>query len=94
MYVYVVTFGTVLALREFMRPDIYSASDYAGFETGAYKAYYGYEETDPTTDEWCFVLYKRGKEVFRARNTELLMVAAGEGPSDMLIAGLALYFRK
>lgn len=76
------------------RPDVYSASDYAGIETPRFKAYYGYEETDPTTDEWCFVVWKNGKEVFRERNTRLLQIANGEGPVDMLLAGLALYLSK
>lgn len=76
------------------RPDVYAASDYAGIETPKFRAYYGYAETCPHTDEWCFVVWKGGKEVFRARNTELLNVASGEGPKDMLIAGLALYLAK
>lgn len=76
------------------RPDIYVASDYAGIETPRFKAYYGYEEVDPHTDEWCFVVWKNDKEVFRVRNTQLLDAACGDGPKDMLIAGLALYLSK
>jgi hypothetical protein len=77
-----------------MRPIIYSASDYACLESGRIKAYYGYEQIDQDTDEWCFVVWKNNKEVFRKTNSELLDIPCGDGPKDMLIAGLALYLGK
>lgn len=76
-----------------MKPLIYSASDYASIDTGKFKAYYGYEEVGQT-EEWNFVVWKNGKEVFRKTNSELLDIACGEGPLDMLVAGLALYLGK
>lgn len=36
-----------------MKPDVYSAGDYAGIRSKNFKAYYGYEVTDEN-DEWCF----------------------------------------
>lgn len=36
-----------------MKPEIYSASDYAGLSTKNVQFYYGYEVVDEN-DEWCF----------------------------------------
>lgn len=80
-----------------MKPIIYSANNHAAI-TGKISCYYGPEETDPLTGDWMFVVWKNTvgsqKEVFRVSNTELLDVACGNSPSDMLIAGLALYLSK
>lgn len=35
------------------KPEVYSASDYAGISTENFSAYYGYEQVDEN-DEWCF----------------------------------------
>lgn len=72
----------------------YKASDYAGFEGGKWSAYYGYEETDPDTDDWCFSLKKDGKEVFRATNEQLLAICPEESPLGMCFAGMALYLSR
>ena len=77
-----------------MRPTVYSAGDYAGFETPRFRAYYGYEQIDEQSEEWCMVVWKNGKEVFRKTNSELLDVACGDSPVDMLLAGLCLYLCK
>lgn len=81
-----------------MKPNIYISGDYAGFETPKIKAYYGYEEIDPRSEEWCMVIYQKRtngmKEVFRKTNSELLDVACGDSPEAMLLAGLALYLSK
>lgn len=74
--------------------QVYSASDYACTEGGKVQAYYGYEVTDPDTEEWCFVVRKSGKEIFRKTNSQLLEIAGGESPLDMLCAGLALFVNK
>jgi hypothetical protein len=72
----------------------YRASDYAGFEGGKWSAYYGSEETDPTTGDWQFVLKKDGKEVFRASNEQLLAMCPEESPLGMCFAGMALYLSR
>lgn len=77
-----------------MRPDIFDTNKSAGFNTPKLKVYYGQDSTDPETGEWQFTVTKNGKEVFSILNSELLTVANGEGPKDMLIAGLALYLAK
>ncbi len=74
-----------------MIPNNYIAGDYAGFDANKYKVYYGYEQIDQESEEWCFVVWKGGREVFRRTNSELLNVAAQESPEAMLIAGLSLY---
>lgn len=74
-----------------MKPTVYSGRHYSEILSGKYKAYYGENKTDETSGEWVFYLEKNGKEVFRATNSELLEVSGGEGPKDMLIAGIALY---
>jgi hypothetical protein len=77
-----------------MRLQCFSSSDYAGFESGKWDAYYGCEETDPDTGDWCFVLKKDGREVFRASNEQLLAICPEESPLGMLTAGLALYMTR
>lgn len=77
-----------------MIPNVYSAGDYAGFDSPKIRAYYGYEQVDEQTEEWCFCVWKNGKEVFRKTNSELLNVACGESPEAMLIAGLSLFLSK
>jgi len=70
----------------------YSASDYASFKAGKYSMYYGYEEIDPVTNDWCFTVTKNGKEVFRVTNEVLLNYCPEPTPLGMLVAGCALYF--
>lgn len=77
-----------------MRPSIFDTNKSAGFTSGKIDVYYGPEETDPDTGDWCVVVKKNGKEVLRVPNSELLLVANGEGPKDMLIAGLAIYLSR
>lgn len=77
-----------------MRPNIFDTNKSAGFATPKFEVYYGPKETDPETGDWCMTIKKNGKEVFRVPNSDLLLVANGEGPKDMLIAGLALYLSK
>jgi hypothetical protein len=82
-----------------MKPNIYTSTNYASFDTPRWRAYYGHEETDPMTGDWLFLLIQKKpngleKEVCRYTNTELLEVANGSGPTDMLLAGLSMYFMK
>lgn len=75
-----------------MKPIIYNGRNFCSIITAKYTAYYGKDEVDPITQDWCMTVKKNDKEVFRASNELLLEVAAGESPVDMLVAGLALYF--
>ena len=77
-----------------MRPYILSGNREVLIDTPKVKMYYGERETDPLTGDYCFVVYKNGKEVFRKTNSELLDVACGESPEAMLIAGLSLFLSK
>lgn len=77
-----------------MKPYTYSAGDYAGFESGKLRCYYGYEQIDQLTEDWCFVVWKNDREVFRVPNHQLVDIAPGGSPLDMLVAGLALYLGK
>jgi len=82
-----------------MKPIIYTANDYASIDTGKISVYYGEREADPVSGEWSFVVWKNNpnglqKEVLRVSNSQLLDIASGEGPKDMLIAGLSLWLAK
>lgn len=78
-----------------MRPHIYSANREVLIEAAPrFRAYYGEEQIDELTGDYCFVVWKNGKEVFRRTNTDLLDVACGESPEAMLIAGMALYLAR
>jgi|GEM_PF-6298552 len=77
-----------------MMPNNYIGRDFASFDSGKIKVYYGSDVIDEDSQEFCFAVYKNNKEVFRRTNSELLNVAAGESPEAMLIAGLSLYLAK
>jgi len=82
-----------------MKPNIYTSTDNSGFETPKYRVYYGPDEIDLLTEEFCGVVYQKKsngleKEVFRANNSKLLEYACGNSPEAMLIATLALYLSK
>jgi hypothetical protein len=76
-----------------MKPYITYDTRSAFMEKGNYKIYYGQDETDPTTNEYCMVIWKGDKEVYRATNSQLLDIANGEGLKDLLIAGLISYLK-
>lgn len=76
-----------------MIPNIYIASDHVLLETLKFKAYYGHELVD-YDGQWCFAVWKNGKEVFWKSNSELLEVACGESPEALFIAGLGMYLCK
>ena len=79
-----------------MRPIVYKGRDHASIMAGKISAYYGPKETDPQTSDWCCVVFKNSiggqKEVARYTTEQLLDVAAGESPTDMLMAGISLYW--
>jgi hypothetical protein len=62
-------------------------------ETGRLQIYYGEKEIDERSGDYCFVIRKGDKEVFRKTNTELLDIANGEGVKDLIIAGLVSYLK-
>jgi hypothetical protein len=74
-----------------MKPDISYSRYSAEIKSGKFKVYYGCDQVDPKTGEWNMVIWKNDKEVARFTNSELLAVAYGERPSDLMLAGLALY---
>ena len=65
----------------------------AELEKANIKVYYGDAVTDERTGDFCFVIYKNGKEIFRRTNAELLDIANGEGMKDLVIAGLFAYMK-
>jgi hypothetical protein len=77
-----------------MNPTAYKSSYTASIAGPKIDVYYGPNEIDPSTGEYCFVVYKNNKEVFRRTNSQLLDIAGGDSPESMLIAGLALYLNK
>lgn len=76
-----------------MRPYISYSSRSAEIEKANLSVYYGENEIDERSGDYCFVIRKNGKEVFRKTNTELLEIANGEGLKDLLIAGLIAYLK-
>jgi hypothetical protein len=77
-----------------MQPDITYTNRTIEVRTPKYTILYGESETDFTTDQWCFVVFKNGKEVARYTNSELLESAQGERPVDVFLSGMVKYFCK
>lgn len=77
-----------------MKPDISYSRNSAELLTPKFRVYYGEDQVDPKTEEWQLVIWKNDKEVARYNNSELLNVAYGERPSDLLLAGIALFWSK
>jgi len=78
--------------------------DYAALDVGDLEFYYGYESTycskhghgsengceDCDDLEWCFVVFKKGKLIFKKRQSQL-PVAANSDPVVFLLAGIGSY---
>jgi hypothetical protein len=77
-----------------IRPDISYTRYSAEINTSKFRVYYGSDQADSKTGEWHMVIWKNDKEVARYSNSELLAVAYGERPSDLMLAGLALYLSR
>jgi hypothetical protein len=82
-----------------MKPNVYSAGDYAGMISGRHRFYYGYEEiwknpNDPDGEQWAFVAYKDGKEKMRIPTTQLDDLGNFGSPESYLLAGIALYLNR
>lgn len=76
-----------------MRPYISYTTRSAEIEKANISVYYGEKETDERSGDYCMVIRKNGKEVFRKTNSELLEIANGEGLKDLIIAGLIAYLK-
>jgi hypothetical protein len=76
----------------------YNGRNFAGFgstnSNSKVIAYYGPDQIDEESGEFCFVVWKSGKEVYRKTNSQLLAIAGEDSPQGMLIAGLSLYLNK
>ena len=79
-----------------MKPYLSTASDYAEATSGKYQFYYGYEETDPNSEDWCFVARKGGKELMRLTNSELMSLCDvdQQSPQSMLLTGILAYLAR
>ena len=82
--------------------DDYAALDtpdidfYYGYES-TYCSEHGYGPDDECPDddcddvtEWCFVVTRKGKEIFKRRSSEI-PVEEGSEPVRFLLAGIGLY---
>ena len=76
-----------------MKPYICYTNRSIYIEKDKFQIYYGPDETDENTGDYCMVISKNGKEVFRRTNAELLDIANGEGMKDLIIAGLVTYLK-
>ena len=76
-----------------MKPYINYTNRSAEIEKANISVYYGENEIDERSGDYCFVIRKNGKEIFRRTNTQLLDVANGEGLKDLLIAGFTEYIK-
>lgn len=77
-----------------MKTRIFSASDYAGIETGDLYFYYGYEVKDELTDEWCFKVEQKDKEIFRLTKTQIEKQTEGfnsDEPMYYVTAGIGIW---
>jgi hypothetical protein len=80
-----------------MQVEYFYSNDYAGFESGKFTYYYGYEETDPKDEDmWCFVVKENGKIIFKLTEKEIEEKLGKsnsrlEGVRDFLLGGIAIY---
>lgn len=73
------------------KPFITTSRNSSTLITGKYEFNYSPDRTDELTGDWLLIVKKNGKEVASYTNSELLEVANGEGPVDLLLAGVGLY---
>lgn len=74
-----------------MKPDIYSAGDYAGIKAKNFQAYYGYETADEN-DEWCFMAEFDGTKITIPFSK--LKASDQFNCMDCLLTGIAWLFQK
>jgi hypothetical protein len=63
-------------------------------ENGKWTVSYGEKHADYFSGEWKMIIYKNGEEKAFYTNSELLDMAQGERPVDLVLAGMAKYFMK
>jgi hypothetical protein len=77
-----------------MQVEQYYSDDYAGLDSGNLKFYYGYEVTDPSTEEWCFQVKKNGIEIYKITTSKIEESIDNrqlDKPQDYLIAGIGIW---
>jgi hypothetical protein len=79
--------------KEVSKPYISYTNRSVDIASGKMRVYYGENELDVLSGDYCMVIWKGDKEVFRKTNTELLDIANGEGLKDIIIAGLVSYLK-
>ena len=70
------------------------SDDYATLKSGELTFYYGYEQTFPETDEWCFTVEKNGIRLMTIPYSEIKKLSNEvelETISDFLMAGIGIY---
>lgn len=75
------------------KPYIAYTNRSAHIDRDKYLVYYGPDEIDELTGDYCFVAWKNGKEVARYTNSQLLELSNGEGMKDLVIAGLVMMLK-
>ena len=75
------------------KPYIFYSNRSALIETGKHSIYYGEDEIDPISGDYCLVVRRGEKEIARYTNSQLLEMANGEGMKDLVIAGLVIMLR-
>lgn len=71
----------------------YYSDDYAGLVSGKYSFYYGYEVTDPNSeDDWCFQVKENNKVVYSLTATELKQINNDLNDcKDYLLTGIGMW---
>lgn len=76
-----------------MKPYITYTNRSIYIEKDKFQVYYGPDETDELTGDYCMTIAKNGKQVARYTNSQLLDISNGEGLKDLVIAGLVSYLK-
>lgn len=74
--------------------EVFSSDDYAFLNADRFTFYYGYEEMDVETEEWCFTVSKDKKEILRLKQSEIEKNSNLSNFSDVkdyLLIGIGLY---
>lgn len=77
-----------------MKTKIFSSDDYAGLEIKGLEFYYGYEIVDEKTDDWCFTVTQKDKEVFRLTRTQIEKKTedfSSDDPMYYVTAGIGIW---
>lgn len=80
-----------------MNIEIYHSSDFAGLKTADFSFYYGYEETDPITEEWLFEFKKNKTKIYSLTSSDIenqCLKKSLNTPKDYLLAGIGIWLSK